>query len=206
MVCYRRESRIFCHPFCVFVGRARVVRTDHDDGLLQRVQEYESSALGEIYDRYAGRIYSYLYYRLGDAHLAEDLTGTVFVKMLEAIQTSKSWNVSFSGWLYRIAHNLVVDHFRRREQDRPVALDERLTTREADPARVVEQEMEHERLRRAISQLTDEQALVVTLKFADGLSNAEVASIMGKTEGAIKSMQFRAMASLRRILEAEEHG
>ncbi len=185
-------------------GETRVVRNGQEGSVLERVQEYDPDALGEIYDRYAGRIYNYIYYRLGDAHLAEDLTGTVFVKMLEAIRSSRAWNVSFSGWLYRIAHNLVVDYFRRCEQEHAAALDERLVAGDQDPVRVVEQQMEGDRLRRAISQLTYEQGLVVTLKFVEGLSNAEVARMIGKTEGAIKSLQFRAMASLRRILEASE--
>lgn len=179
-------------------------RAGGDDSLLERVQDYDAAALGEIYDRYAGRIYNYIYYRLGDAHLAEDLTGTVFAKMLEAIQTSKSWNVSFSGWLYRIAHNLVVDHFRRNQQVRGAPLDERLVAGDQDPVRTVERRLENDRLRLAITQLTEEQAQVITLKFVEGLTNAEVARIMDKTEGAIKSLQFRALASLRRILEAEE--
>jgi RNA polymerase sigma-70 factor, ECF subfamily len=182
----------------------RVVRTGGDDSLLERVQEYDPSALGEIYDQYASRIYNYIYYRLGDPHLAEDLTGTVFTKMLEAIQTSKSWNVSFSGWLYRIAHNLVVDYFRRQQQDRGAPLDERLVASDQDPVKTVERRLENARLREALSQLTEEQEQVVSLKFVEGLSNLEVARVMGKTEGAIKSLQFRALASLRRILEAEE--
>lgn len=181
----------------------RVVRTDQDDSLLERVQDYDPSALGEIYDRYAGRIYNYIYYRLGDTLLAEDLTGTVFIKMLEAIRTSKSWNVSFSGWLYRIAHNLVVDHFRHNQQTKGIPLDEHLTSNDQDPIKMVERGLEADRLRQAILQLTEEQGIVVTLKFVDGLSNAEVAQVMGKTEGAIKSLQFRAVASLRRILEEE---
>jgi len=181
-----------------------VVSTGQDDTLLQRVQGYDPDALGEIYDRYAGRIYNYIYYRLGDASLAEDLTGTVFTKMLQAIQTSRAWNVSFSGWLYRIAHNLVVDHFRRNQQATATAGDEHWLSREQDPVRVVEGRLESDRLRRAIALLTAEQGLVITLKFVDELSNAEVAQVMGKTEGAIKSLQFRAIASLRRILEAEK--
>ncbi len=179
------------------------MRTGDDDSLLERVLEYDPSALGEIYDRYAGRIYNYIYYRLGDAHLAEDLTGTVFAKVLEAIQSSKPWNVSFSGWLYRIAHNLVVDHFRRSQQDRGAPLNERLLAGDQDPVRLVERRLENDRLRWAVEQLTEEQGLVISLKFVEGLTNAEVAQIMGKTEGAIKSLQFRALASLRRILEAE---
>jgi RNA polymerase sigma-70 factor (ECF subfamily) len=168
---------------------------------LERVQEYDPSALGEIYDRYARRIYSYVYYRLGDAHLAEDLTGTVFAKMLEAIRSSKSWNTSFSGWLYRIAHNVVVDHVRRSQQGQGTPLNEHLIAGEPDPASIVELRLEGDRLRLALGQLTEEQAQVIGLKFVEGLSNAEVARAMGKTEGAIKALQFRAMAALRRILE-----
>jgi RNA polymerase sigma-70 factor (ECF subfamily) len=181
-----------------------VARTGQDDALLQRVLDYDPAALGEIYDRYAGRIYNYIYYRLGDAHMAEDLTGTVFVKMLEAIQASKPWNVSFSGWLYRIAHNLVVDHYRRSQQGNTVSLEDHVLASDHDPVRTVERRLESDRLRRAIGQLTEEQGLVVALKFVDGFSNAEVAEMLGKTEGAVKSLQFRAMASLRRILEVKE--
>ncbi len=177
--------------------------TGQDDSLLQRVQDYDPAALGEIYDRYAARIYNYIYYRLGDARLAEDLTGSVFVKMLEAIRRDKSWNTSFSGWLYRIAHNLVVDHFRRNRED-TVSVDDHPLVSDLDPVKLVEHRLESERLRRAIAQLTDEQAMVITCKFVNGFSNAEVAEMLGKTEGAVKSLQFRAVASLRRILEAEE--
>ncbi len=182
----------------------RVVRTGEDARLLARVQEYDPSALALVYDRYAGRIYNYLYYRLGDAGLAEDLTGTVFARMLEAIRSDKAWNSSFSGWLYRIAHNLLVDHIRRSQQSAGALLDERLVAADEDTARLVERRLEHERLRRAIDRLTAEQAQVIVCKFAEGLPNAEIARLMGKTEGAIKSLQFRALATLRRILEAEE--
>jgi RNA polymerase sigma-70 factor (ECF subfamily) len=182
----------------------RVERTGDDASLLGRVQEYDPSALAEIYDRYAGRIYNYIYYRLGDEALAEDLTGTVFAKMLEAIRHSKSWNSSFSGWLYRIAHNLVVDHVRRAQQTMPPGSAPAMVSAEQDPARLVEHRIEEERLRRALLKLTGDQAQVIALKFAEGMSNAEIARIMGKTEGAVKSLQFRAVAALRRILEAEE--
>lgn len=181
-----------------------MVRTADDASLLERVQEYDPSALAEIYDLYAGRIYNYIYYRLGDEALAEDLTGTVFAKMLEAIRGSKSWSTSFSGWLYRIAHNLIVDHIRRTQQNGRQGAVDPTPGADQDPARLVEHRIEHERLRHALQQLTGDQAQVITLKFAEGLSNAEIARIMGKSEGAVKSLQFRAVAALRRILEAEE--
>lgn len=180
------------------------MRTADDASLLERVQDYDPAALAEIYDRYAGRIYHYIYYRLGDEALAEDLTGTVFARMLEAIRASKSWNTSFSGWLYRIAHNLVVDHVRRAQQSPPAGHGAAVTVADQDPARLVERRIEEERLRQALHRLTYDQAQVIVLKFAEGLPNAEIARIMGKTEGAVKSLQFRAVAALRRMLEAEE--
>ncbi|HOU23395.1 MAG TPA: sigma-70 family RNA polymerase sigma factor [Anaerolineae bacterium] len=85
--------------------------------LLSRAREYDQAAIAEIYDRYSLRIYNYIYHRLGNAHLAEDLTATVFLRMLEAIRSSRAWQSSFSGWLYRIAHNLVVDYFRAGRQE-----------------------------------------------------------------------------------------
>jgi len=178
-----------------------VVRTGEDARLLARVQDYDPAALATVYDLYAGRIYNYIYYRLGDAGLAEDLTGTVFAKMLEAIRSDKAWSSSFSGWLYRIAHNLLVDHFRRSQQSMEPLVAESLQARGQDPASLVERRCEHERLRQALSVLTEEQAQVIVLKFAEGLSNAEVARAMGKSEGAVKSLQFRALAALRRRLE-----
>lgn len=182
----------------------RVVPTGEDASLLERVQDYDPAALAEIYDRYAGRIYKYIYFRLGDDALAEDLTGTVFIKMLEAIRRKRSWNASFPGWLFRIAHNLVVDHIRSAQQSRRPGLYEPRPIDDQDPAALVERRSEHERLRRALAQLTEEQARVIVLKFVEGLSNAETAQVIGKSEGAVKSLQFRAVAALRRIFEAEE--
>jgi RNA polymerase sigma-70 factor (ECF subfamily) len=204
MVWYQTLGRILPGSSASSKGEMRVVRKREDNSLLERAQDYDPSALGQIYDQYSGRIYNYIYYRLGNADLAEDLTGTVFLKMLEAIRSRRSWNTSFSGWLYRIAHNLVVDHYRRGRANHMVPLDERLLASDQDPSREAERRLETDRLRRAMTQLTEEQALVIALKFGEGYTNGEVAEMMGKTEGAIKSLQFRAVASLRRILEAEE--
>jgi len=172
--------------------------------LLERAQDYDPAALAEIYDQYAPRIYNYIYYRIGDSGLAEDLTANVFLNMLEAIQANRSWRTSFSGWLYRIAHNVVVDQFRRRGKMRELPLDERLVSLEDDPAKSAELTLEVEWLKRAIGDLTADQAEVIILKFIEGLTNAQVAGIMGKTEGAVKSLQYRALASLRKKLESEE--
>lgn len=179
--------------------------TGHSDDrfLLERAQAYDVIALGEIYDRYAPRIYKYIYYRLGNADLAEDLTSNVFTKMLEAIQSDKAWRVSFSAWLYRIAHNMVVDHFRRRPKDRELPLDERLVASDIDPEVAAEITLTGERLKKAVNRLTYDQAQVIILKFVEGMSNGDVAKVLDKTEGAVKSLQYRALAALRRQLEAE---
>ncbi|MBC7231745.1 MAG: sigma-70 family RNA polymerase sigma factor [Chloroflexi bacterium] len=179
------------------------MQSNEESALLKRAREYDQAAIAEIYDRYSVRIYNYIYHRLGNAPLAEDLTATVFLRMLEAIRSSKAWQTSFSGWLYRIAHNLVVDHFRAGRQD-DVPLDEWPVASHEHPADVAERSLTQQRLRAAISQLTEEQSLVITLKFLEGMSNAEIAQLMGKSEGAIKSLQFRALAALRRIIGGEE--
>jgi len=168
--------------------------------LLERVKSYDQAAIAEVYDRYSQRIYNYLYHRLGNANVAEDLTATVFVRMLEAIRTSKAWRTSFSGWLYRIAHNLVVDYFRSGRQDKQVELDDWSIESDEHPDEEAERSLAGQKLRQAIGLLTDEQSLVITLKFLEGMSNAEVAVLVGKSEGAIKSLQFRGLAALRRLI------
>ena len=177
------------------------MRTSDEHALLERAKKCDAAALGELYDRYAGKIFAYILYRVGNEELAEDLTANVFIKMLKAIRSSKAWEHSFSGWLYRIAHNAVVDYFRRNDYDKNLPLDERLVAATGDPLSAVEHTMTAESIRKALFCLTDEQQLVIVLKFFQGLSNLQAAEAMGKTEGAIKSLQYRALASLRRHLE-----
>jgi len=184
-------------------GAGSPVQCDEESALLERVLEYDQSAIAAIYDRYATRIYGYLYHRVGNAYLAEDLTATVFVRMLEAIRSSKAWRTSFSGWLYRIAHNLVVDHFRSGAQDKQVPLDDWSPSDEEPPADAAEHSLLGEHLRGAIGRLTEEQGTVISLKFLEGMSNAEVAGVIGKSEGAVKSLQFRGLAALRQLMDAE---
>jgi RNA polymerase sigma-70 factor (ECF subfamily) len=139
---------------------------------------------------------------VGHAEVAEDLTGQVFMRMLEAVRSGRTWRTSFSGWLYRIAHNLVIDYYRRRGRASFVDLDDVDPVRsEADPLGAIEAKLDSERLQSALSRLTDEQAEVITLRFLEGLSIAEVATIMNKNEGAIKALQYRAVMALRRVMQ-----
>jgi RNA polymerase sigma-70 factor (ECF subfamily) len=175
-----------------------------DAELLANAFEYDVQALSTIYDRYEVRIYTYIYRRTGDQALAEDLTGHVFLKMLEAIRNRKAWHSSFSGWLYRIAHNVVIDYYRQRDQKQQVSLDDEPSLPALDdPVEATELKLDVERLRAAIARLTDEQAEVISLRFLEGYSISEVAEMMNKTEGSIKALQYRAVASLRQLLQTE---
>lgn len=169
--------------------------------LIRRAKEYDPGAFAEIYERYYQRIYNYIYYRVSDGITAEDLCSEVFIKAMEAIESYTFQGVPFSAWLYRIAGNLVIDHYRRRpsqpemswEDGRPLTMDD-------NPSDRLEQKFDHQELRRAIQGLTADQQQVIILKFVDGLSNSEVAQILGKSEGAVKSLQHRALASLGRLM------
>jgi RNA polymerase sigma-70 factor, ECF subfamily len=172
--------------------------------LLERASRAEPAALGALYDQYADRIFTYIYHRVGQAEVAEDLTGQVFMRMLEAIRTGQGWHSSFSGWLYRIAHNLVIDYYRRRGRVTLIDIDDAapIKATRGDPVRSAETLLDREHLRAALFQLTEDQAQVITLRFMEERSIAEVADLMEKTEGAIKALQYRAVLALRRVMRS----
>jgi len=176
-------------------------KTPGEQELLKRAKQYDEAALGEIYDRYAPRIYAYIYGQVGDPHLAEDLVGDVFVRVVQAIRSERLWHTSFSAWLHRIAHNIVVDHYRRRSPILSERLDEVWVPQaETDPRNMVEVAQDYERLRRALRCLTRGQQEVLVLRFGQGLTARETAEILSKTTGAVKIMQHRAVTTLRRRL------
>lgn len=174
--------------------------TNDERALLERARAYDPAALGELYDRYAAKMYAYIYRRVGDAAQAEDLTSELFLRVLQAVQNERAWRDSFVAWLYRIAHNLVVDTYRRRPPPL-VALDDLPLQSDAeDPAEVVQEAADRTRLRAAIGRLTSDQQQVLALRFGEGLTAKETAVIMDKTTGAVEAMQHRALAALRRIM------
>src|SRR5512136_1271211 len=144
--------------------RHRPVHEEHD--LVRRAQDYDPVAFGEIYERYYLGVYKYVYYRVGDQALGEDLTMEVFLKAMEAIDSFSFRGVPFSAWLYRIASNLVIDHFRRQPQ--PIlSLEEKLVSAVEHPDLSLDSEFSHQALQRALSELTDDQQQVIVLKFVD---------------------------------------
>lgn len=175
-----------------------------DNILLEQARELNALALAEIYDRYAESIYRYLYRYLGDVDLAEDLTSEVFLKLLQALDSPRAPRKQLQGWLYRVAHNLAMDHFRQQAKRKVLEFREELVESGDSPSAKLEKHQRLQQLRVAISQLTPSQQQVLLLRFGEGLPIAEVGQMMGKSEGAIKLLQYRAVKCLRRLLDREE--
>lgn len=167
--------------------------------LLERIGQYDTEALAQVYDSYYDRIYRYVYGYLGRIDAAEDLTANVFFRLLSAVQRGKSPRKNLSAWLYRVAHNLVVDAFRRMPPDE-LELAEWLESDQPEPAETVELRIQLDRVRRALPHLTEAQQQVIMLKFFQGMDSREVAAIMGKTDGAVDALQHRALRALRKML------
>src|ERR1051326_4374826 len=175
--------------------------TEHVRELVARAQQGDRDALEELYLIHFDRIYGYLHMSVGNRHDAEDLTTQTFLKMLESIGKFRWRSAPFSAWLFRIAHNLAMDHFRARRRWQP---EEEVP----EPPGSEEPSAEHEAMRsigrqsmlQLIDTLSPEQQQVLTLKFVFNFTNADVAQILDKTEGAIKSLQHRALASLQKQL------
>src|SRR5262245_11764560 len=170
--------------------------------LVARAQEGDRAALEELYLIHFDRIYGYLHVSVGNRHDAEDLTTQTFLKMLESIGKFRWQSAPFSAWLFRIAHNLAMDHFRatkrwQPEEEPPEPPADDSTSAEAGALEVIGQKS----MLDLIEDLSPEQQQVLTLKFVFNFANAEAATILGKTEGAIKSLQHRALVSLQRQLQ-----
>src|SRR5438270_6875375 len=169
--------------------------------LVGRAQEGDRDALEELYLLHFDRIYSYLHMSVGNRHDAEDLTTQTFLKMLEAIGRFRWQSAPFSAWLFRIAHNLAMDHFRASRRSQPEEeVPEPPGSEEASAEEEAMQSIGRQSMLELIEKLSAEQQQVLTLKFVFNFPNAEVATILGKTEGAIKSLQHRALVSLQKQL------
>jgi RNA polymerase sigma-70 factor, ECF subfamily len=170
--------------------------------LVARAQGSDRDALEELYLRHFDRVYSYLHMSVGNRHDAEDLTTQTFLKMLESINRFHWRSVPFSAWLFRIAHNLAMDHFRRNRRWQPE--EEVPEPPGSEPSAEAEamQAIGRQSLLRLIEDLSPEQQQVLTLKFVFNFTNNDVGAILGKSEGAIKSLQHRALLSLHKQVTA----
>ena len=174
-------------------------RTAEVRELVERGQRGERAALEELYLIHFDRIYGYLHLSVGNRHDAEDLTTQTFLKMLESIGRFRWQSAPFSAWLFRIAHNLSMDHFRARRRWQPEEdVPEPHGSEEPSAELEAMQSIGRQSMLELIDKLSPEQQQVLTLKFVFNFPNGDVATILGKTEGAIKSLQHRALVSLQK--------
>jgi RNA polymerase sigma-70 factor (ECF subfamily) len=170
--------------------------------LVERAQAGEADAFGRLYDQYSDTVYRYIYYRVGGKATAEDLTSETFLRALRRIGTFTWQGRDFGAWLVTIARNLVADHFKSSRFRLEVTTGEMLDANEVErsPEDSVLESLSNAALLEAVRRLNPQQQECVTLRFLQGLSVAETARVMGKNEGAIKTLQYRAVRTLARLL------
>lgn len=173
--------------------------TINESDLVKRAKSGDHGAVTVIYERYAAAIYRYIYFRVGEAELAEDLQAEVFLRMLEGIHRYEERGWPISAWLYRIAHDRTVDTMRRRRTRKHVPLDTWGGSCDG-PENVVSAQLDYEELNRTLGDLTSDQRQVILLRFMADMSVQEVAQTIGRTEGAVKALQHRGLQSLARRL------
>lgn len=171
----------------------------NEEEVLLRASQGDRDSFGLLYERYIDRIFNYVYYRTGNTHDAEDLTARVFQRAMNHIHNYTDRGVPFSAWLYRIAHNLIANWHRDRSRRQEIPLNEVpvLPSREDRPETTLVRSQEQDSLLRLIRQLPPERQTLLILKFVENMSNAEIGQIMGRSEGAVKSLYHRTLLALR---------
>jgi RNA polymerase sigma-70 factor (ECF subfamily) len=176
-----------------------------DDEILARASQGDKDAFGMLYERYIDRIFNYVYYRTGNANDAEDLTARVFHRAMHHIENYTDRGVPFSAWLYRIAHNLVANWHRDRSRRQEIPLSDAPIIAKGDhPESSLVHTQEQEALLKLIRGLPPERQQLLILKFVEHMSNAEIGEIMGRSEGAVKSLYHRTLLALRDEIGARE--
>ncbi len=169
--------------------------------LAERAKKRDARAFVALYDRWVDRIYGYVLHKVSDQHIAEDITCQVFLNAWEAIHKFQFRGRPFSAWLFRIAHNLIVDHYRSHRPTSELDSAQAIEEPRHDPEAVLLQRVTVETVRKAVSHLTPDQQQVIILRFFEGMDTPQVARIMGKQEGAVRTMQHRALQSLYKLFE-----
>jgi len=171
-----------------------------EESFIRRVKQHDQEAFARLYEEYFDKIYRYVAIRIGDKMEAEDITQQVFLNAIKAAPSFKWRGIPVSAWLFRIAHNQVVDYLRRKTRRATVPLGEHLVASGDDPQLIAERRLDIERLSSATRNLTPAQQEVIALRFAGELPIAQVAKTMGKSEGAVKALQHSAIVALRKAL------
>jgi RNA polymerase sigma-70 factor, ECF subfamily len=173
------------------------------DRLVAEAQRGNADAFGRIFDEYAGPVYRFIASRVSRPSDAEDLTQLVFVKALEALPRYEARGIPFGGWLFRLARNAIIDQARTRREHLSLVVVTTRVSEEASPEAIATLRDDLDKVAVALADLTDDQREVIELRFFAGLSVAEAAEVMGRQDGTIRGLQFRAIAALRRSLGIE---
>jgi len=176
-----------------------------EESLIYRIQKGDNEAFNQIYESYFDRIYRYIVFKTGNRNDAEDLTQQVFIKAFKAIPKYRWKGLPLSAWLFRIAHNQIVDYLRKETKRSTLRLNEVMATSNSNPVTTVERNFDAQSLNMAVKQLTKAQQQVLSLRFAGEMSILEVAKVMGKKPGAIKALQHSAIVSLRKKLSVVKY-
>lgn len=191
----------------IHVNREKKLNKDQIDRYVVLAQKGESSAFEALYDHFYDQIFRYIAFKTSDSLIAEDLTEDVFLRMLESIRKFKPQGHPFSSWLFRIAHNRVIDHYRKRGRDKNVPLDTILTTVGESQSTLdtyVETKLAMREVNQAMGNLTDLQREVLNLRFAGGLSIKETAEAVNRNENSVKALQHSAVKKLRVLLQPNQ--
>ncbi len=180
------------------------VTSEEEKRLVECAQTGDGEAFSALYQAYLDRVYRFFFFRVREDQTAEDLTSLVFLKAWEHLERYETRVISFGAWLFRIARNLVIDHYRTRKETS--SLDTPNAPEILDDAGGLEQPLEAEALRSMLGRLTQDQRTVLILKYAEGLDTAEIAHVMGKREGAVRALQMRGLQALAEMIEAENVG
>jgi RNA polymerase sigma-70 factor (ECF subfamily) len=174
--------------------------------VVSRAIKGDGKAFAQLYEEHFDKIYRYVYLRVGNEAEAEDLTQDVFVKALEAIGSYRWRNLPFASWIFRIAHNQVIDYFRKQGKVDKVDLegDDVAPADESSPAQIAEQRFEIAKLRDNIKKLSPSQREVISLRFGAELSTAEIAEALGKSAGTVKALQYNGIVALRKMMLGNE--
>jgi RNA polymerase sigma-70 factor, ECF subfamily len=180
-------------------GRAKIPLEINAENAIQLAREGNSEAFSFLYNLNVTRIYNYIFYRIGSEDDAEDITSRVFYRAFGHIKTYEDKGIPFSAWLYRIAHNLIANWHRDRQRRKEVSLDDQpeIPHRVDLPETWIEKKQEMDLLLKGMRRLAPDRQQLILLKYLEDLSNAEIAVIMGRTEGAIKSLYHRALLALK---------
>jgi len=179
-------------------GTSMAMSASDERGALTGLRDLDPQAIGVVYDRYFRDIYRYVFYRIGDQAAAEDLTGDVFVRLLEAVQKKRGPETNVKGWLLSTASHVVMDHLRRRYRRPLESIPDSLPDHDPGPLSNLEMREQNRSVQEAYTQLTPEQQHVLALRFGQGFSVEETARQMKKNINAVKALQFRALAALQR--------